>query len=255
MTIYNRDNYILADSPLKKDLLKLFRKGDQLTILDIGGCEGEESIRYSRIFPFASIYVFEPLPENQKLIAENLKKHQVENIKLMPFAVSDEEGFCQFYISSGHPENQPTDLDWNFGNKSSSLLLPEISNNANWLNFDQKIDVQTTTIDSFFVKNKIDEVDFVHMDVQGAEMKALAGAKGYLSKIKTIWLEVSNIELYKSQPLKTDIEQFMKKNNFYLAKSEMEGNVGDQFYINKNYFKTFSLFKRQFHFKKTISLR
>ena len=68
MNIYNRENYILTDSPLKKDLLRLFGSNEKLTILDIGGCEGEESIRYSRIFPLATIYVFEPLPKNIKLI-------------------------------------------------------------------------------------------------------------------------------------------------------------------------------------------
>jgi len=251
MTIYNRDNYILADSPLKKDLLKLFSKNDKMTILDIGGCEGEESIRYSRIFPFSSIYIFEPLPKNQKLVAENIIKYKVENVELIPLAVSDEDAISKFYVSSGHPENQLNDSNWDFGNKSSSLLNPEKSNNPDWLEFNDKIDVKTITLNTFLIKNKINEVDFIHMDVQGAELKVLRGAKSYLSKIKAIWLEVSNVELYKNQPFRADIECFMEANNFFLAKSEIEGNIGDQFYINKNYFKTFSLFKKQFHIKKS----
>jgi FkbM family methyltransferase len=248
MTIYNRDNYILADSPLKKDLLKLYGKNDKLTILDIGGCEAEESIRYSRIFPFSSIYIFEPLPKNQKLATDNIIKYKAGNIELVPLAVSDKEGFSHFYVSSGHPENQPNELDWDFGNKSSSLLNPEKKNNPNWLKFNDIIDVKTITLNTFLIENKINEVDFIHMDVQGAEMKVLRGAKDYLAKIKTIWLEVSNVELYKEQPFRIDIECFMNENNFYLAKSEIQGNVGDQFYINKNYFKTFSLFKKRFQF-------
>lgn len=254
MTIYNRDNYILADSPLKKELLKLFKKNDKLTILDIGGCEGEESIRYSRIFPFSTIYVFEPLPNNQKLVTENLIKYKVENVALVPFAVSDEEGISQFYISSGHPENQPKDLDWDFGNKSSSLLPPENNNLASWLLFDVKIDVQTITIDSFLSQNKIDVVDFVHMDVQGAELKVLMGAKRYIENIKAIWLEVADVELYKNQPLRLDIENYMKTNNFYLLKTEIDSGFGDQFYINKNHFKIFSFFSKFIFFKKSKNI-
>ena len=72
MAKYNRENYILTDSPLKKDLLRLFKSEDKLSILDIGGCEGEDSIRYSRIFPLATVYVFEPLPKNQKFVLENI---------------------------------------------------------------------------------------------------------------------------------------------------------------------------------------
>jgi FkbM family methyltransferase len=249
MTIYNRDNYILAESPLKKELLKLFKKNDKLTILDIGGCEGEESIRYSRIFPFSSIYTFEPLLKNQKLVEENIIKYKAGNIELVPLAVSDEEGFSQFYISSGHPEDQPIDLDWDFGNKSSSLLPPKNTSLASWLIFDKKINVQTITLDSFFRQNKINEVDFVHMDVQGAELKVLMGAKDAVKNIKTIWLEVADIELYKNQPLRVDVENYMKKNDFQIVKSDVEGGFGDQFYINKNYFKIFSFFSRVFFFK------
>ena len=250
MTLYNRNNYILTDSSLKKDLLKLFKKNDKLIILDIGGCEGEESIRYSRIFPFSSIYVFEPLPENQKRIAENLEKYKVENVITMPVAVSDEKGISQFHVSSGHPEHESKELDWDFGNKSSSLLSPEKENNQTWLLFDKQINVNTETLHSFFVESKINEVDFIHMDVQGAELKVLMGAKDYIKKIKAIWLEVADIELYKGQPLRVDIEYFMKANGFYLVKSEIEGQVGDQFYLNKNYFKTFLFFNKRFQFHK-----
>jgi FkbM family methyltransferase len=244
MTIYNRYNYIVTDSPLKKDLLKLFKRNDKLIILDIGGCEGEESFRYSRIFPFSSIYIFEPLPENQKLIAENIIKYKAAKIELVPLALSDEEGFSKFYVSSGHPENQPNNLDWDFGNKSSSLLPPGI-NQHKWLNFNDTIEVKTITLSTFWNTNKIDIVDFIHMDVQGAELKVLMGAKDFIKKIKAIWLEVADIELYKSQPLRKDIEIFMNSNGFHLVKSEIEGQVGDQFYLNKKYYKTISLFNRR----------
>jgi FkbM family methyltransferase len=248
MTLYNRNNYILTDSPLKKDLLKLFKTDDKLIILDIGGCEGEESIRYSRIFPFSSIHIFEPLPENQKLIADNLEKYKVKNVKLIPLAVSDNDGISKFNVSSGHPDHESNELDWNFGNKSSSLLSPEKENNQKWLLFDKQIKVNTITLDSFFVESKIDKVDFIHMDVQGAELKVLIGTKEWIKKIKAIWLEVADVELYKDQPLRVDIENFMKTNGFYLFKSQIEGQVGDQFYLNKNYFKTFSIFSKSIHF-------
>jgi FkbM family methyltransferase len=248
MTLYNRNNYILTNAPLTKDLLNLFKKDDKLTILDIGGCEGEESIRYSRVFPLSQIFIFEPLPNNQKLILENVEKYEVENIKLIPFAVSDIKGFSEFHVSSGHPEHESEELDWDFGNKSSSLLPPEKTNNHSWLQFSEKINVETVTLDSFFIANKIEEVDFIHMDVQGAELKVLLGAKNYINKIKSIWLEVTDVELYKGQPLRVDIENFMKANGFSLVKSEIEGQVGDQFYLNKNYFRTFSIFSKSLRF-------
>jgi len=244
MSKYNRERYILSESPLKRHLLKLFKKNDKIIIFDIGGCEGEDSIRYSIIFPSSQIFVFEPLPNNQKLIVENIDKYKASNIKLIPSAVSDLDGFLEFHVSSGDPEHESDKLDWDFGNKSSSLLPPEKLNNPSWLKFRKKIDVETITLNSFLLTNKIEEVDFVHMDVQGAELKVLMGAKDYINKIKAVWLEVADIELYKGQPLRVDIQNFMTKNGFYLVKSEMEGQVGDQFYLNKKYFKIFSIFSK-----------
>lgn len=249
--MFDRRNYILSPSSIEKDLLRLFKKNDKLIIFDIGGCEGEESIRYSRIFQKSLIYIFEPLPDNQKLIVSNFVEYNINNIQLVSKAVSDSDAFADFYVSSGHPENQKKDLDWNFGNKSNSLLNPVKINNPSWLNFNDKIKVETISLNTFLNENNISEVDFIHMDVQGAELKVLIGAKKYISSIKAIWLEVSNVELYKNQALRKDIELFMNTNGFYLIKSEFEGNVGDQLYLNKKYFKTFLInSKFQFHIKK-----
>jgi hypothetical protein len=88
------------------------------------------------------------------------------------------------------------------------------------------------------------------MDVQGAELKVLIGAKDTVKNIKAIWLEVADVELYKNQPLRVDVENYMKKNGFHLFKSDVEGGVGDQFYINKKYFKIVSFLSRFIFFKK-----
>ena len=253
MSKYNRERYILSESPLKRHLLKLFKKNDKIIIFDIGGCEGEDSIRYSIIFPSSQIFVFEPLPNNQKLIVENIDKYKASNIKLIPSAVSDLDGFLEFHVSSGDPEHESDKLDWDFGNKSSSLLPPDKLNNPSWLQFSEKIEVETITLNSFLLTNKIEEVDFVHMDIQGAELKVLIGAKDFINKVKTVWLEVADIELYKGQPLRVDIENFMIKNGFYLVISKMEGQFGDQFYLNKKYFETFSFFNKKIQIHKKMN--
>ena len=78
--MFDRQNYIKDDSPIKKTLLKLFKKSDELILFDVGACEGEESIRYKKIFPESSVFLFEPLPSNQQLITENIEKYKLENL-------------------------------------------------------------------------------------------------------------------------------------------------------------------------------
>lgn len=252
---FDRRSYLESKSPIKKLLLKLFKQTDELNIFDIGACEGEESIKYKNIFPNSSIFLFEPLPKNQELILQNIKTHNLQNVTLIAAALSNTNGITKFYTSSGHPQDVQMDLDWDFGNKSSSLLPPQLENMPKWLNFNEVIKVQTMTLDAYLEDNKIEYIDFVHMDVQGAELKVLVGAKEKIKNIKAVWLEVSNIELYQEQPLTDEIEMFMNNNNFYLVKSEFSGEFGDRFYLNKRYFKTLFSFKNkiQFHFKVTTS--
>lgn len=241
--MYDRNNYILTDSAITSDLLRLFNKNENLNILDIGGCEGEESIRYSRLFPNASIVVFEPLPKNQILIENNINKYNATNVKLLPIALSDKSGIEKFYVSSGQPEEQKENLDWDFGNKSSSLLPPDRHTEmVPWIKFKEAIDVRTENLQNVLGQLKINVVDFIHMDVQGAELKVLTGAGGMLKNIKAIWLEVADIKLYKDQPIRMDIEKFMKENNFFLVKTNLYGGVGDQMYLNRRYFKRISMF-------------
>lgn len=256
--MFDRTKYILEDSPLKKDLLRLFNKEDNLTILDIGGCEGEESIRYSRLFPNATIFIFEPLPSNQELIKRNIEAYHLNNVTLLPVALSDVDGRSKFYVSSGHPEEENKDLDWDFGNKSSSLLEPHDLKNHQWLEFKNEIVVPTMTLSKFMMENKLEKVDFLHMDVQGAELKVLKGAKDKLRGIKAIWLEVADVSMYKNQVLRRELESFMKKNGFTLVKTEMDGASGDQFYVNKNTSSVFSFYSeikksiKNIYFKKKL---
>ena len=84
-------------------------------------------------------------------------------------------------------------------------------------------------------------VDFIHIDVQGAELKVLKGAENNIRKIKAIWLEVEKISLYKNQPLNCDVENFFERNNFLKIKDTVGNISGDQLYINKEYFNEFQI--------------
>lgn len=249
---YIREQYILYDSPIKKDLLKLFDSNQKIIIFDIGSCEGEDSIKYSKLFPNARIIAFEPLPDNQKMIRSNLVKYGVSNIEVVPIALSDTKGIVDFYVSSGSPEGKLNSDEWNYGNKSSSLLKPDKHLEITpWVKFDQVISVPTNTLEDVCKELNISSIDFIHMDVQGAELKVLKGAGELIRNIKVVWLEVSNITLYQNQPLKSEVERFMKQNGFCLFENAIDGSSGDQMYINRKYFRNrswFLDFKMKFKF-------
>jgi FkbM family methyltransferase len=235
--IYNRNYYINQPVPIDKELKTLFKKNSPLIIFEIGACEGEDSIRYANLFPRSKIYAFEPLPENVERITINIQVYKKSNILVFPYALSDTTGSSTFYVSSGVPTGQENNNDWDFGNKSSSLLSPDKHIDlVKFIDFKRKIVVKTITLDEFCQNNQIIGIDFIHMDVQGAELMVLSGGKKSLTSIKAIWLEVSKVTLYKDQPLYEDIEKFMSENNFVLIKDTVDDITGDQLYVSRYFF-------------------
>lgn len=234
--MYNDDIYISTPLEIEKELNSFFRFHNPKVIFDIGSCDGLDSIKYARFFKDSIVYSFEPIKKNVNLIYKNAEKFDVKNLIVEEFAFSNKVGKAIFYLSSGKPE-EFSNLDWDFGNKSSSLLEPNLTKEVlPWLEFNESIEVETNTIHEYCNSKKIEDIDFIHMDVQGAELLVLEGAGKYIGSVKMIWLEVENIELYKDQPLKNDVELFLVKNGFVKIKDTVNYIAGDQLWVNYKFF-------------------
>jgi FkbM family methyltransferase len=230
------EDYINSPLPIQKVLLMLFDQNSKLTIFDIGACEAEDSIRYSNLFPESIVYAFEPLPANYQKCLLNIQKYKKQNIKIFNLALANQVGESNFYVSSGRPEGTENE-NWDYGNKSSSIFPPNIENqNHEWLKFEEQIVINTDKIYNFCSEHAIESIDFIHMDVQGAELEVLQGADDIIKNIKAIWLEVESIQLYEDQPIKEDIEKYMKSNGFVKLLDTVGKVSGDQLYIKRKYF-------------------
>lgn len=226
------EKYVKTPVSIEDELRSLFDPEDRLTILDIGACEGLDSVRYAKLFPQSKIYAFEPLEANIDKIRKYKKHFKTTNIEVVPQALSDKEGTATFHVSSGNPEGKESD-EWDYGNKSSSLLPPDkkLHELHKWLKFEEKVEVATNTLNNFCQSYSIDEIDFIHMDVQGAELMVLKGAGDFLRRIKLIWMEVEEVSLYEQQPLKPEVQSFMAKNGFVKVKDTVNDISGDQLYV------------------------
>jgi FkbM family methyltransferase len=216
-------------------LYKIYDKNEDLIIFDIGACEGESSIFYSEHFLNAKLYTFEPVPSNFELIKKNTASYS--NINPFQIALSDKNGTAIFHVSSGTPESIDKDDETDYGNKSSSLLSPELHTSTHtWLKFENKIEVKTQILSDFCKEKVISKIDFIHIDVQGAELMVFEGANEFIKNIDCIWMEVEEVELYKGQPLKPDVEKFMSQRGFFKVLDTTNGQAGDQFYAKKDFF-------------------
>jgi FkbM family methyltransferase len=92
------------------------------------------------------------------------------------------------------------------------------------------------TLDDLFIdKYEIKKFNFINMDIQGAELLALKGAKNILRNIDAIYTEVNFQELYKGCALTKDLDIFLKNYNFSRVRTVTPEHPswGDALYLKK----------------------
>ena len=230
--------YLQTEPPHLPMLRLLLNSKAAITILDVGSCEGEDSLRYLTAFPQSRVFAFEPFPDNARKIKALIPGELSERFRLIEAAISDEDGEADLHLSSGQPPSKSQDDRWDYGNKSSSLLAPaELMQRFHpWLQFKKKIRIPTLRLDSFAKQAGLNHVDFIHMDIQGAELKALQGAANLLKKTGLIWIEVADEMIYSGQPKAADINSLLTGFGFSLLLSCVENGFGDHLYVNPAYF-------------------
>ena len=167
---------------------------DGSTILDIGCNDGYHSIKFSNMFPNSKIFSFEPEPRCLDVFNA---KGIPSNVTVYDYALSNTDGLDMFWRCSGFVPDNPNhrEADW-----SGSLLQPKIHLEAvPWMKFDTTYEVTTKRLDTWFNEVLIDTIDFIWMDVQGAEHLVFEGASGILDRVKYIHTEFDDRELYSGQ--------------------------------------------------------
>lgn len=94
--------------------------------------------------------------------------------------------------------------------------------------------VQTTRLDDV---PGLSPVDYLKLDIQGAELDALQGATKVLTNVLVIEAEVEFVPLYKNQPLFGDVQIFLRSQGFVLHKLiDVAGRCFRPFSLNSNPF-------------------
>lgn len=179
---------------MDKQIIKRLLQKDVPIVLEIGTATGEDTKSFLKEFSNIRLYCFEPDPRCIKI-----HKNKVEDprCKLYEVAISDIDGQIEFYQSGGQRPNSTTTDDWKL---SSSIKKPkEHLKKVPWCTFDNKITVKTSKLDTWAQENKIEEVDFIWADVQGAEENLIKGGLETLSRTKYFYTEFDNKELYEGQ--------------------------------------------------------
>jgi FkbM family methyltransferase len=98
----------------------------------------------------------------------------------------------------------------------NALYLKRFEGLPEFAKVDFTCQVETNTLDDFCELEEINEISFLQIDVQGADLDVLEGAIKILDSVSAIQIEVEFSHLYIDQPLFADVDTFLRKQGFTL---------------------------------------
>lgn len=184
-------------------------------IYDVGSSVLHWQRHAKRIWPNASIYLFDANEDLKKLYSKHSTAYHLG-------VLSDEDRkFVEFY-------HDPYNLGGNSYYKENTAAYGEA----------HKVQKAAYTLDTIVEKNGWQYPDLIKMDIQGAELDVLKGAKKCLENCNDLILECQHREYNSGAPNVTQVINYLKENGFELISNFTRGE-----------------FDGDYHFKRSISYK
>ena len=185
-------------------------------VLHVGAHECEEIKDYECYLPRDKILWIEALPGKVEI-----SKQRYANVLIENAVVSDVEEKVKFNIS-------------NNGQSSSILEFGLHSKFHPHVHYVDNFVADTKLLKNIICKYDIN-YNFINLDIQGTELKALKGMEEYLQNVDYIYSEVNSDYVYKDCALITEVDEYLLKFGLHRVETEWAGDYkwGDAFYIRK----------------------
>lgn len=153
----------------------IFNTKKDMVVIDVGANCGIVT-DYMRQY-CKKIYAIEPATEHFEALKKNKEFNKWDNVEIFKLAIADKNGEMKLFL--------------NEQNRTCHSLTQDYTKMKGYGN--EK--VKTMTMDTFFEENKIEKVDFMKFDVEGAEDLILrsAGFQKVASKISAIEVEFHHL--------------------------------------------------------------
>lgn len=186
-------------------------------ILHVGAHECEELNDYETYLSRNKILWVEAMQNKVELC-----KNKYNNLNIEQAVVSDKIENVLFNVA-------------NNGQSSSILDFGLHSHYHPQVHYIESLNCETKLLKDILIKYDIN-CNFINLDIQGAELKALKGMEEYLPRVDYVYTEVNSDYVYKDCSLITELDDYLKQ--FGLIRVETKWTDckwGDAFYMrNKN---------------------
>ena len=165
-------------------------------ILHVGAHEGQEHDAYFENDVESVIWI-----EANSSIADSLRKRVDNRNKVFTAVISDVDG---------------KEVEFNFTNNGQSSSILKLGVHKQLFPDVVVTDtrkMKTKTIKTLFNNNNLllNSIDFLNLDIQGAELLAMKGIGDSIGNIKAIYTEVNNQYVYEDCALIDEIDDYLSK--------------------------------------------
>ena len=166
-----------------QELIPIFKQyiPKDACIIDVGAHAGQFTKMFLNIQPNAHIHAFEPASYTRSILSCMKSLHRLNNVTIVPLGLGD----------------KTSELTLNIPIKSSGSLgyglshIGEIKEDEKRLTYQETISI--ITLDDYIKDNNVERVDFIKADIEGWELRMLAGASKTLKKHKPVlFLEIND---------------------------------------------------------------
>jgi FkbM family methyltransferase len=135
-----------------------------MTVLDVGAHHGYYALlASSRVGGAGRVFAFEPSPRERKKLTWHIRWNRCSNVEVLDTAMGSKAGEAELFVAAGRETG------------CNSLRPPAVRGTP------KKVSVPVDTLDDFLLRREIKRVDFIKMDVEGAELSVMQGAGNLLS--------------------------------------------------------------------------
>jgi FkbM family methyltransferase len=167
----------------EQDIIDRFIPNERDIVVDVGAHIGLYTIIASkRVGPNGKVIAIEADPSNFEMLNRNIQLNNLTNVLALNYAVySKEEKNMKLYLPSKGGKERTAKQRSGF-TKYNTVMLNFVKQNEKF------IEVNANTLDNILSESKIhlEQVNWIKIDVEGAEFEVLKGAHEILSKAKDI---------------------------------------------------------------------
>lgn len=157
-----RSFYVTHDEILKQKIYQFKSNSKHPLIIDCGANMGVSVYYFSKAYPTARIIAFEPEEDIFPILERNVKSFKLGNVALHKKAVWDSVTTLEFFTDKG------------MGGSVTNVYK------------DQKPTIVHTVVLADYL---VEKVDFLKMDIEGAEYKVLKSCGSLLRNVENIFVE------------------------------------------------------------------